>query len=153
MIARATERPDTGDALSSRSVQVVVRSALGLALGISLGFIGFGDYGELSRMFTLRDIRLYLTFGGAVAVTAVGLRYFVPYSLPARPMHRAVPVGAALFGVGWALGGACPGIALVQLGEGTVAASVTLAGMFAGIRLYDWLNARWLHWGTRSCGG
>ena len=138
---------------SSRARRVAEMAALGLALGLALGFIGFGDYGELVRMFTLRDLRLFFTFGGAVAVTAIGLRLFVRAPLPKRTLHRSVPIGAALFGVGWALAGACPGIALVQLGEGTYPAALTLVGMLVGIRLYDAINARFLGWDAGgSCG-
>ena len=133
MIARATHHDARSTPLSTKAAQTMVRAALGLGLGLSLGFIGFGDYGELLRMFTLEDLRLYLTFGGAVAVTALGLQLFVKHPLPSRPMHRAVPIGAALFGIGWALSGACPGIALVQIGEGTMVGLVTLAGMLVGI--------------------
>jgi uncharacterized membrane protein YedE/YeeE len=138
--------------LSDRAAQIAFRGALGLALGVSLGFIGFGDYGELARMFTFQDLRLYFTFGGAVLVTAIGLRLFVQQPLPTTPMHRAVPIGAALFGAGWALAGACPGIGLVQIGEGTMPAAVTFAGMLLGMRAYDYVNARWLRWGVGSCG-
>jgi uncharacterized protein len=138
--------------MSPLTRMVVVQCAAGLALGFSLAFIGFGDYGEVHRMFTFADLRLLLTFAGAVAVTGLGLRFLVRRPLPKRPMHRGVVIGGALFGVGWVLTGACPGIALVQLGEGTMAALVSLASMLAGIRVYDAVNERWLHWEIGSCG-
>jgi uncharacterized membrane protein YedE/YeeE len=43
-------------------------------------------------------------------------------------------VGGVLFGIGWALTGACPAVAFVQLGEGRWPAAFTLLGMLAGIR-------------------
>ena len=138
--------------MSPRARMLAVQCAAGLALGLSLSFIGFGDYGELHRMFTFADLRLLLTFAGAVAITGIGLRLLVRAPLPRRTMHRGVVIGGMLFGAGWVLTGACPGIALVQLGEGTVAATVSLASMLAGIRAYEAVNARWLHWETGSCG-
>jgi uncharacterized membrane protein YedE/YeeE len=103
-------------------------------------------------MFTFADLRLLLTFAGAVTITGIGLR-FLARPMPSRPMHRGVVIGGALFGVGWALTGACPGIALVQLGEGTLAAAFTLGGMLLGIRAYDAVNARWLRWDAAGpCG-
>jgi len=122
---------------SNKSSKVVVMGLLGLALGASLGFIGFGDYGELFKMFTLADARLFLTFGGAVAVTAIGLRFFVKTEVPRPPVTLAVPMGAALFGAGWAIAGACPGVALVQIGEGSAPALITFAGILLGVRIYD----------------
>ncbi len=56
-----------------------------------------------------------------------------------------------LFGAGWALSGACPSIALVQLGEGQLAAAFTLAGIFTGNWLYAVARERYLHWDTGSC--
>ncbi len=131
---------------------LAVQCAAGAALGFSLALIGFGDYGELHRMFTFADLRLLLTFAGAVVITGVGLRFVVRAPLPRQPMRRGVVIGGALFGAGWVLTGACPGIALVQLGEGTVEAAVSLTSMLVGMRIYDAVNARWLHWEIGSCG-
>ena len=45
--------------------------------------------------------------------------------------------GAALFGMGWGLGGFCPGPGLVSLASGAMAAVVFVGGMTAGIVLFD----------------
>jgi uncharacterized membrane protein YedE/YeeE len=50
-------------------------------------------------------------------------------------------VGAAIFGVGWAVTGYCPGPAVVAAGAGKPAAAVFLLAMFAGTKLSDWLAA------------
>jgi len=51
-------------------------------------------------------------------------------------------VGAAIFGVGWGLGGFCPGPALVALGGGMDAAAVVVPAMLAGMLLHDrWFAA------------
>jgi uncharacterized membrane protein YedE/YeeE len=68
-----------------------------------------------------------------------------------RPIHRGTLLGGVLFGAGWALSGACPSIALVQLGEGQLAAAFTLAGIFTGNGLYAVARERYLHWDTGSC--
>lgn len=103
-------------------------------------------------MFTLQDPRLYLTFAGAVVVTALGLRLLVRAPLEKTPLHRSVPIGSLLFGVGWALCGACPGIGLVGVGQGALPVAIALVGMIAGIRAFDFVNARWLRWQSTSCG-
>jgi uncharacterized membrane protein YedE/YeeE len=59
--------------------------------------------------------------------------------------------GSLLFGVGWALSGACPSVALVQIGEGKLAALATLVGIFAGNYGYAWLHERRFRWSTGSC--
>jgi uncharacterized membrane protein YedE/YeeE len=45
-------------------------------------------------------------------------------------------VGAALFGVGWGLGGLCPGPALAGLFQGVGGVYLFAIAMFAGIALY-----------------
>ncbi|MCL4756590.1 MAG: YeeE/YedE family protein [Myxococcales bacterium] len=68
-----------------------------------------------------------------------------------RAFHRGSVPGGILFGVGWAVSGACPSIALVSLGEGQFAAIATLIGLFAGNLAYGVVHRRWLHWHTNSC--
>lgn len=126
---------------------------IGVAFGFALSRIGFSEWGEVHRMFTFEDLRLTLTFGGAVAILAPGLwllRRKFP-ALPARRLHRGVIPGAILFGAGWALTGACPSIAMVQLGEGQVLAGFTLGGILIGIALSRFVQRRFLRWETDSC--
>ena len=127
--------------LSSSSPSSRVRPAVvlgGLALGVVLSRLGFTDWGELHRMLTLSDLRLVGAFGIAVVVTAVGLRLLkVGALLPDRPWHGGIIPGGLLFGVGWALSGACPGAAIAQLGEGRLTAVVSVVGVAAGSALYQ----------------
>ena len=126
---------------SSSSPASALRPAVvgfGLALGFVLSRLGFTDWGELHRMLTFTDLRLVGAFGVAVVVTAIGLRVLtVGQHLPAKPFHSGIVPGALLFGVGWALSGACPGAALAQLGEGRLTALVSVVGVFVGSALYQ----------------
>jgi uncharacterized membrane protein YedE/YeeE len=122
----------------------------GLAFGASLTFIGFWDYGEVHRMFTLRDLRLLYTFAGAVALCALGFAA-LRARVPRRRLTAPMLVGAALFGLGWALTGACPAAALVQLGHGIAPASASLAGMAAGMWLFGRLRRRRPSWDAGFC--
>lgn len=106
---------------------------LGVALGFSLSRIGFTDYGELHRMFVFADLRLFLVFMGAVLVTGLGTLALGRWrTLPDKRVHRGAVAGGVLFGVGWAIAGACPGAAFAQLGEGKLTALVSIAGIVLG---------------------
>ena len=129
-----------------------------VALGFCLSRIGFSSWDEVHAMFTLRDLRLVFTF--LLAVVVLGAAWLVvrrvrpndpPFS--ARPIHRGTVVGGVLFGVGWALSGACPGIILVQVGEGKLGALVTLAGVFLGNALYAAVHQRYFRFSVGSCEG
>jgi uncharacterized membrane protein YedE/YeeE len=123
----------------------------GLALGVVVSAAGLSDWGEVHRMFSLDDLRLTLGFAGAVAVALVGFRLLAWHDdLPPKPIRAGTVPGAILFGVGWAVTGACPGAALVQIGEGKAAALVSVAGMLAGAWLHDALRKK-LGWARHSC--
>ncbi len=128
--------------------------AVGLVFGYALSRVGFSSWGEVNRMFRFADLRLFLGFCGAVAILAVAWAVIRRAQRPSwmkRPLHPGSIPGGVLFGAGWALSGACPSIALVQLGEGRLAALVTLAGVFVGNFLYPLAHERWFRWSTRSC--
>jgi hypothetical protein len=126
---------------------------LGLAFGFALSRIGFHDYAEVHRMFLLRDLRLIWTFAGAVLLCAVGVRLFLGRAAAGGGvLHRGVIPGSVLFGVGWALCGACPAIALVQLGQGQWNALWTVAGIVLGTAAYGQAHRRWLRWDVGGCG-
>ncbi len=116
---------------------------LGLALGYSLSRIGFTDYAEVHRMFVFDDLRMFLVFMGAVLVTGLGTAALGRWrALPKKRVHLGVVVGGVLFGLGWALTGACPGAALAQLGEGKLYALVSLAGIALGTLAFHALTRR-----------
>lgn len=59
-----------------------------------------------------------------------------------RPDRRLL-VGAALFGVGWGLGGWCPGPAFVSIAAGAFPLVVFVAAMVAGMGVFAlWDQAR-----------
>lgn len=107
--------------------------AFGLALaGMTrpakvLGFLDF---------FRAWDPSLAFVMGGAIAVHAVAVALITRRTSPVLAAGFVLPtrrdldirllVGAALFGVGWGLGGYCPGpgIAALVTGSGSVAAFV-----------------------------
>jgi len=87
---------------------------------------------------------LAFVMGGALAVYAVLLRiilrrrrdpwFDVAFHLPTRrDLDARLLVGAAIFGVGWGLGGLCPGPAIVAAGSGRTDVLVFVAAMVAGM--------------------
>jgi uncharacterized membrane protein YedE/YeeE len=87
--------------------------------------------------------------GGAVVVAFFGYRLVLGRKRPLLapdfqlPTRRAIDgrliAGAAVFGLGWGLGGFCPGPALTSLGLAETGTLVFVPAMFAGM-----LGAKWL---------
>ena len=109
----------------------------GLVFGIGLIVSGMADPAKVLNfldVFGIWDPSLAFVMGGAIAVTAPGFAWLfrsrqTPYfdntfRVPTRnDLEPKLLTGAAIFGVGWGLGGFCPGPALTAL---PMAASGTL---------------------------
>jgi len=80
---------------------------------------------------------------GAVGVYGFGiliLRRFQDQNLKlpsttSAPIDRQLVMGAAIFGVGWGLGGFCPGPALANLGAFRIEALIFVPAMAMGMFL------------------
>lgn len=135
------------------STRLIV-ALVGMLFGLVLSRTGFTDYGQIQNMFRFSDLRLTLTFAAAVALVALGMRLpLFRDRFPHRRIHRGSIPGGLLFGAGWALSGACPSIAWVQLGEGHLAALLTLLGVVGGTWLHSIIQRRYLQWPSDSCSG
>ncbi|MGE5818627.1 MAG: DUF6691 family protein [Deltaproteobacteria bacterium] len=93
------------------------------------------------------DPTLIFVMGGALLLTApifpVVLRrkpfLAEQFSLPTKvDIDRPLLLGAIIFGVGWGLGGFCPGPALAALASGSPSVALFVVAMIAG----QWLGSR-----------
>ena len=120
----------------------------GLLFGFGLLLSGMADPAKVQNfldLFGTWDPSLAFVMGGAIAVTMPGfwlvIRRNKPFfndvfHLPSRTdLDARLITGAAIFGVGWGLGGFCPGRAITALplaAEGTLIFVATmLTGMAA----------------------
>ncbi len=124
--------------------------AAGLVFGLGLILAGMTDPAKVKGFLDLAgawDPSLALVMGGAIAL---GLPVFVLAGRRARawsgapmqiPTERRIDArlvgGGVLFGIGWGIGGFCPGPALVALGSGLGEAGLFVAAMLAGMALHD----------------
>ena len=96
-----------------------------------------------------RDIRRLVAGGaGAIAlIKALGPQTAAgkPIEFKDKPYHKGTIIGGALFGVGWAVTGACPGPIYAQIGSGEWLALTTFAGALSGAYLYALLKPRLPH--------
>ncbi|MCV0396289.1 MAG: YeeE/YedE family protein [Rhizobiaceae bacterium] len=131
----------------------LVNLALGLLFGIGLVVSGMSNPAKVLNfldLFGTWDPSLAFVMGGAVIVAFVGYRVVLKrdrpiaagrFHLPDRSdIDARILVGPAIFGIGWGLGGFCPGPALTALGLGAPGTLVFVPAMIAGM------------WGARALG-
>ncbi len=90
------------------------------------------------------DPSLGLVMAGAIAIHLVGYRWIIQRPSPLLAQRFCIPTrrdisprlvfGAALFGLGWGLGGLCPGPSLVGVGALSLHAVVFVIAMGVGIQ-------------------
>ena len=119
----------------------------GAVFGFLISWGQFTDPDRIRDMLLLRDFYLYLMMFSAIAVAGTGTwllqrrraravltgeRISVERS---RPERRHI-VGAAIFGVGWAVACSCPAPIAAQLTQGVWWSLCTIAGVFLGVEVY-----------------
>jgi uncharacterized protein len=119
----------------------------GAAFGFLISWGQFSDPDRIRDMLLLRDPYLYLMMFSSIAVAFAGtwllrrrsaraLLTGEPLSVErTRPERRHI-VGAAIFGVGWAIVDSCPAPIAAQLSQGVVWSLFTIAGIFVGVEVY-----------------
>ena len=136
-----------------------------LLVGIGLGVVfvqsEVASWFRIQEMFRFQSFHMYGIIGSAVAVAAIGIR--IIQSMGLRTIHgeeiRIVPrdedgtglrgrrywIGGTMFGVGWALLGACPGPIFTLIGSGVTVMVAALVSAMAGTWAYAALQRHLPH--------
>jgi hypothetical protein len=122
---------------------MVVAFALGFLFGTALEKAGFGSGRKLTAQFYLHDWAVFKVMFSAVATALVltgaavafGLMDFGALFIPATIVWPQV-VGGLLLGVGFVVGGYCPGTSMVSVASGRIDGMVYVLGFFAGLFLF-----------------
>ncbi len=118
----------------------VASLVIGLAFGFALERAGFGSARKLAGIFYLRDMTVLKVMFTAVITAMLGLGFLAGLGwidLPSQinlleTQYAAQILGGLIFGVGFVLGGWCPGTAAVGIASGKLDALVFLGGAVLG---------------------
>jgi uncharacterized membrane protein YedE/YeeE len=129
--------------------RALVALGFGIFFGFALSRSGASNYNLIIGMLAGTDLKLAWVIITAIIVAFAGMRWLhlrgdrgyrgQAINVKKKPLTGLTPVGGIVFGIGWAMAGACPGTALVQVGEGKILALFTTAGVLAGTYIYAWL--------------
>jgi uncharacterized membrane protein YedE/YeeE len=130
---------------------------LGVYFGIALTQSQVISWYRIQEMFRFQAFHMYGILGSAVATAALGLTAMKRWdvrtldgeaiALEPKDMGRGYRywLGGGLFGVGWALTGACPGPLFALLGNGVTVIAVAIGSALAGTWTYGYLRPRLPH--------
>ena len=131
-----------------------------LFIGIVFGFVMTKSeaisWFRIQEMFRFESFHMYGIIGTAVAAGAVGIFLAKRLgwttvdgeSLRLRPKRFSVPrylFGGTIFGLGWAMTGACPGPLFTLLGQGLLSIGVVISAAIFGTYVYGLLRGRLPH--------
>ena len=124
--------------------------ASGLVFGLGLILAGMTDPLKVKGFLDIAgawDPSLALVMAGAIALAVVAFARVrgrerswtgAAIEMPApQAVDLRLVAGGVLFGIGWGIGGFCPGPALVALGSGMAEAAVFVLAMLAGMFVHD----------------
>jgi len=126
--------------------------ALGVLFGITLVKSEAVSWFRIQEMFRFQAFHMYGVMGSALAVAALSLaaikRFHVttvhgePISIPPKELGRGYRywAGGGIFGVGWALTGACPGPLFALVGAGVPVMLLAVVSAMAGTWVYGYLR-------------
>jgi uncharacterized protein len=127
-----------GDATS-----LVIAFVIGIGFGFFLERGGFGNGRKLAAQFYFTDMTVFKVMFTAIVTAMLGIYYlsvigFVDLSLVYITPTFLLPqiVGGLLLGVGFVIGGYCPGTCIVSTATGRIDGAVYLLGMIAGIAVF-----------------
>ena len=110
---------------------------------------------RIQEMFRLDSFHMYGVIGSAVAIGLVSLQIIKRFkiktisgeevSIPPKQFNKGQIYGGFLFGLGWAITGACPGPLFAQIGSGFLVVIITLLSAIAGTWTYGLLRSRLPH--------
>jgi len=120
---------------------------VGILFGIALSKAEVISWFRIYEMFKLQSFHMFGVIGSAVAIGIILMYFFKKGTLKTlhgkeivvEPKKKGVSrnlIGGIIFGLGWALGGACPGPMYILLGKGVVTILVVLFGAHLGAFLY-----------------
>ncbi len=128
-------------------IEAIKYLAVGFLFGVVLTKSEAVSWYRIYEMFQFHSFHMYGIIGTAVLTGIIGLqliKYKKIKNTKGNPIVIPIKekgsfrywIGGLLFGLGWALVGACPGPIFILLGAGFYSLSIVLLGAVAGTFLY-----------------
>ena len=127
----------------------------GILFGIILIKAEVISWFRIQEMFRLQSFHMFGVIGSAIAVGMLSVIlikkfkvktiYGEPITIPNKTFNKGQVYGGLIFGLGWAMTGACPGPLFAQIGTGATVIIVTLLMAIVGTWVYGFFREKLPH--------
>ena len=128
---------------------------VGILFGIVFVKAEIISWFRIQEMFRFESFHMYGVIGSAVVVGMISVFvikkfnvktiYGEPIKITPKVFNKGNIYGGLLFGMGWALTGACPGPLYAQIGTGVTVVVVTLFSAIVGTWFYGYFKDKLPH--------
>ena len=129
---------------------------LGIVFGIVMAKSEAISWFRIQEMFRFQAFHMYGIIGTAVVLGVIGVALIKKYKIRDfhgnpivfHPKDKSIIrylVGGTIFGLGWALSGACPGPMVVNIGYGFFTMAIVFAFALVGTYLYGYFKEKLPH--------
>lgn len=129
---------------------------LGIVFGIVMAKSEAISWFRIQEMFRFQAFHMYGIIGTAVVLGAIGvalikkfkIRDFHGNPILFHPKDKSITrylIGGTIFGLGWALSGACPGPMVVNIGYGFLSMGIVFLFAILGTYLYGYFRNKLPH--------
>lgn len=127
----------------------------GMLFGIVLVKAEIISWFRIQEMFRLQSFHMYGVIGSAILVGMLSIWlikkfkiktiYGETIELPKKEFNKGQIYGGLVFGLGWAITGACPGPLFAQMGTGATVIVITFLSAIAGTWVYGFFRDKLPH--------
>jgi uncharacterized protein len=130
-------------------------SLVGVIFGIVFVKAEIFSWFRIQEMFHLHAFHMYGVIGTAVVVGMISVFLLKRFKIKTlsgdsitfdgKPFTKGTVIGGLMFGMGWAITGACPGPLYANIGSGFTVVGVTLLFAVIGTWTYGYFKDRLPH--------
>lgn len=128
---------------------------VGILFGIIFTKAEIISWFRIQEMFRLQSFFMYGVIGTAVMVGIISVWIIKRFKIKTlsgenivfedKTFNKGQIIGGLIFGIGWAITGACPGPLFAQIGSGFLAVGVTFISALAGTWVYGYFRDKLPH--------
>ncbi len=129
---------------------------IGIVFGITLTKAEIISWFRIYEMFKFQSFHMYGVIGSAIVFGIIFVQIIKRFKLNAidgqpivfNPKQMSIPrylIGGIIFGLGWAMTGACPGPLFILMGNGVGVIIVVIAAALLGTYTYGLIKDKLPH--------